>query len=212
MKHAHRENPGIVIHGSRAYDLAFGWLIRRSDGAILTRAGVARGDRVLDVGTGPGYLALAASQIVGAEGVAVGIDASPEMIDRARVLAARRGSSAEYQVASADALPFAEGSFDVVVSRLVLHHLPGDLGRRALQEMMRVLAPAGRLLIADLASPTAQGAHHLAAHLLGTPPEPETSLERRVWEAGFTQITSGRLMCGVLAGVAARSPGGAAQE
>lgn len=212
MRHASHEDSGIVIHRSRAYDLAFGCLIRRSDGAILARAGVAPGDRVLDVGTGPGYLALAASQVVGAGGRAVGIDASPEMIDRARALASRRGLSVEYRVASAETLPFEEGSFDAVVSRLVLHHLPGDLKRRALLEMMRVLRLDGRLLIADLGSPAARGAHHLAAHLLGTHPGAQDSLERLLWDAGFRQITSGRLMGGMLHGVAAQRPGGAARE
>ena len=127
MSHAHPEDSSIVIHRSGFYDFFAGRFVRRSDGAILARAGVGPGDRVLDVGTGPGYLALAASRLVGPEGAAVGIDASPEMIDRARMLAARAGARAEYQVASAESLPFEDGSFDVAVSRLVLHHLPGDL-------------------------------------------------------------------------------------
>ena len=67
MSHVHASDTptgggSIVIHRSRLYDLSFGWAIRRSDEAILRRAGVGDGDRVLDVGTGPGYLALAASR------------------------------------------------------------------------------------------------------------------------------------------------------
>ena len=211
MSRAHPEGSSIVIHRSGFYDIVAGRFVRRSDGAILARAGVGPGDRVLDVGTGPGYLALAASRLVGAEGAAVGIDASPEMIDRARMLA-REGARAEYRVASAESLPFEEGSFDVAVSRLVLHHLPGDLKLRALAEVRRVLRPGGRLLVADMASPAAKGAHHLAAHVLGTHPDPEDALERLVWDAGFRQITSGRLMHGMLLGVAARSPEPGAQE
>jgi ubiquinone/menaquinone biosynthesis C-methylase UbiE len=118
---------------------------------------------------------------------------------------------AEYQVASAESLPFEDRSFDVAASRLVLHHLPGDLKLRALVEVRRVLRPGGRLLVADMASPAAKGAHHLAAHLLGTHPEPEDALERLVWDAGFRQITSGKLMHGMLLGVAARSPEPGAQ-
>ncbi len=200
------------MHRSGFYDIVAGRFIRGSDGAILARANVGPGDRVLDVGTGPGYLALVASRLVGPEGAAVGIDASPEMIDRARSRAAREGSRAEYRVAFAESLPFEDGSFDVAVSRLVLHHLPGGLKLRALREVRRVLRPGGRLLVADMASPAAKGAHHLAAHVLGTHPDPEDALERLVWNAGFRQITSGPLMHGMLLGVAARRPDSGAQE
>jgi ubiquinone/menaquinone biosynthesis C-methylase UbiE len=212
MSHAHPEGSSIVIHRSGFYDIVAGRFVRRSDGAILARAGVGPGDRVLDVGTGPGYLALAASRLIGPEGAAVGIDASPEMIDRARMRAAREGARAEYQVASAESLPFEEGSFDVAVSRLVLHHLPGELKLRALGEVRRVLRPGGRLLVADMASPAAKGAHHLAAHVLGTHPDPEDALEHLVWEAGFRRITSGKLMRGMLAGVLAVNPERSPQE
>lgn len=206
MSHDHARGTSVLIHSSRLYDLSFGWLIRRGDAELLARAGVAPGDRVLDVGTGPGYLALAASRLVGADGAAAGIDAAPEMIERARLLAARRGSKAEYLVASAERLPFDDHTFDVVVSRLVLHHLPYDVKLRALREMARVLRPGGRLLLADLASKTVQRRHHRAAHPVGAGRDDRVFLESLVAEAGFTQITCGRLMRGFLAGVSARTP------
>jgi len=206
MMHAHSQTSGIVIHRSRLYDLAGGRFIRTTDAEILSRAGVAPGDDLLDVGTGPGYLALAASKLVAPGGTAIGIDASPEMIDRARMQAARAHAEAEYRVATAESLPFDDDAFDVVVSRLVLHHLPGDVKGQALAEMARVLRPGGRLLIVDLASPAAKGAHHLAAHLMGTHPDTGAVLEELISDAGFTQITCGRLMRGMLAGVAAVNP------
>ncbi len=211
MSHAHASDTqtgdgSIVIHRSRMYDLSFGWAIRRSDGAILRRAGVGAGDRVLDVGTGPGYLALAASHLVGPGGSATGIDASPEMIMRASERAAREGSAAEFTVASAALLPFDDGSFDVVVSRLVFHHLTGELKALALAEILRVLRPGGRLLIADMASRAARSGHHLLAHVIGTHPQMDQSLERLVWDAGFRDVRRGPLLHGVLAGVAAVRP------
>ena len=200
------DDGGIVIHRSRVYDLTFGWAIRRTDAQILQRAGVHAGDRVLDVGTGPGYLALAAARLVGPDGAAVGIDASPEMVERARVRAARAAADATYLVASAADLPFDDGSFDVVVSRLVLHHLTGELTGLALAEMLRVLRPGGRLLVADLASPVATSGHHLVAHVLGNRPETDHSVEQQLWDAGFREVASGPLAHGILAGVAARRP------
>ena len=211
MSHAHAQTSGIVIHGSRVYDIVFGRLIRTTDAEILARVGVAPGDHLLDVGTGPGYLALAASRLVTPGGAAVGIDASPEMIDRARTLAARGPSEAEYLVATAESLPFDDDAFDVVVSRLVFHHLPDDVKKQALSEIARVLRPGGRLLVADFASPAAKSAHHIVAHLLGNHPAAGATLEKQISDAGFTQLTSGRLMHGVLAGVAARTPERSAQ-
>jgi ubiquinone/menaquinone biosynthesis C-methylase UbiE len=212
MSHDHLQDGSIIIHRSRTYDVSMGWLIRRSDAAVLQRAGVGPGDRVLDVGTGPGYLALAASQLVVPGGAAVGIDASPEMVERARQRAAHAGAPAEYQVASAAALPFEDGSFDVVVTRLVVHHLSGDVRARALTEMHRVLRPGGRLVIADMASRAATTGHHLVAHLLGNHPEVDDELGRLAWDAGFRDVTTGPLFHGVLIGVAARRDGGLNRE
>ena len=211
MSHAHTETSGIVLHGSRVYDIVFGRFIRSGDAEILARAGVAPGDHLLDVGTGPGYLALAASKLVAPGGTAIGIDASPEMIARARTRAESAHSEAEYVVATAESLPFDDDSFDVVVSRLVFHHLPGDVKGQALGEIARVLQPGGRLIVADFALPAAKHAHHLVAHVLGTHPDTGAALEELIAGAGFTQLTCGRLMHGMLAGVAARSPERGAQ-
>ncbi len=146
------DTEGLLVHSSVPYDILLGRLIRRTDAPIMALAEVGPGDRVLDVATGPGYLARSAARIVGPTGSTVGIDAAPEMIARATEFAASESSSATFVLAGAQRLPFDDESFDVVVSRLAMHHLPGDIKNRALAEIHRVLAPGGRVLIADMAT------------------------------------------------------------
>lgn len=109
----------------------------------LTRAvadlGSLRGRRVLDVGCGPGTVVCQLVREYGCE--AVGIDASPSMIEAARSQAGGRGA---FDVARAEELPFAAESFDAVVMRLVVHHLDRPT---AFAEIRRVLRPGGRCVI-----------------------------------------------------------------
>jgi SAM-dependent methyltransferase len=120
------------------YDDAFGRLTARFAGPLLDAAGVVRGTRVLDVATGPGYAAAAAA----ARGAsAVGIDIAEAML----ALARRRAPGVDFRRASAEELPFADGSFDAVVGNLAVLHL----GRpeRAAAEFARVLRPGGRVAL-----------------------------------------------------------------
>jgi ubiquinone/menaquinone biosynthesis C-methylase UbiE len=113
---------------------------------------VCRGDRVLDVGCGPGYAARMLAEAVGPEGSVVGIDAAPEMTEYAS-RRARRLTNCRFQPGTAESLAFPDGSFDVLVSSLVMHHLAEDGRFRAVREMRRVLRPGGTLLLADFAIP-----------------------------------------------------------
>jgi ubiquinone/menaquinone biosynthesis C-methylase UbiE len=128
---------------------------------------------------------------VGPEGSVVGIDAAPEMIGYA-TRKARHLPNCRFEPGTADALAFADGTFDVVVSSLVMHHLPEDLRLRAVQEMLRVLRPGGRLLLADFQIGRGPVARLVAAliHARGmerrVPP-----LEALVVEAGFAGLRSG---------------------
>jgi ubiquinone/menaquinone biosynthesis C-methylase UbiE len=123
---------------------------------MLDLARVAPGESVLDVGCGTGTLALAAKRRVGDSGSVDGIDASVEMIERARKKAKRAKSGAVFRTALAESLPFETSRFDVVLSTVMLHHLPRDVRARAMQEMRRVLKPGGRVLIVDFGKRTAE--------------------------------------------------------
>lgn len=108
------------------------------------------GERVLDVGCGTGLLTGRVASRLHA-GEVIGIDASVPMIEVAR----RKRSSAvcRFEVALAESLPFEDGAFDAVVSALFFHHVPLDLKRRSAEELVRVLRPGGRVVVADLVEP-----------------------------------------------------------
>src|SRR5207249_3300947 len=142
------------------YEALFGPLIRRTHPAVVELAGPRPGERVLDVGCGPGSLTVALRRSVGPAGSAHGIDASPEMIEAARRNASKAGLEVGFQVGVAEALPFSDGTFDLVVSQLAIHHLPDDLRPAAFGDMRRVLKPGGRCLIIDF-EPPKSGVGHL---------------------------------------------------
>src|ERR1019366_3931841 len=112
-------------------------------------AHIQPGEQVLDVGCGTGTLAIEVQQRVGATGSVAGIDPETQQIARANSKAARRKVPIEFQIGVIEHLPFPDQTFDVVLSTLMMHHLPAGLKHQALFEIARVLKPGGRLVIAD---------------------------------------------------------------
>jgi SAM-dependent methyltransferase len=110
---------------------------------LVARAAIKTGERVLDVGCGTGVVTRLAAQHVSEAGRIVGLDLNHVMLAAARAIPT--GTAIEWREASATAMPFAAGEFDVVLSQQALQFIPDKLG--ALQEMHRVLAPRGRALI-----------------------------------------------------------------
>ena len=116
----------------------------------------------LDVGCGTGFLALE----LAARGHRVsGVDFAPAMVARARRKAADRGASIRFEEADAEQLPYASGSFDLVVSRHLLWTLPHP--EAAIDEWIRVIRPGGRLVVVDgqfdVTTPAPAGSARLAA-------------------------------------------------
>ncbi len=153
---------GRVIHWAGAYEALFGWILRRTHNTVVKLAAPIEGERVLDVCCGTGSLALTLKASLGATGSVKGIDASPEMINMARHKALKAGIEVDFRVGLAQALPFPDKMFDLVVSQLAIHHLPGDLKVRAFGEMYRVLKTKGRCVIVDFEPPKAIPWRYLA--------------------------------------------------
>jgi ubiquinone/menaquinone biosynthesis C-methylase UbiE len=157
----HQSAPGTkgrVLHSAAGYDLLAWLLLLGRERAFRERlvwlARLEPGQSVLDVGCGTGTLAIAVKRRVGPFGSVHGIDASPEMIARARKKARKAGVEVTFTNGVVEGLPFPDERFDAVLSTLMLHHLPRAAREQCVREMRRVLKPGGRVLAVDFGRTT----------------------------------------------------------
>jgi ubiquinone/menaquinone biosynthesis C-methylase UbiE len=185
----HGNHGDALIRRARLYELgaAIGFLGRRRqvyDG-LVALSGARPGDRILDIGCGTGYFTRRAAHAVAPGGHAIGIDPSRPVVDYATT---RAPANCTFQTASAQALPHADASFDVVISSLAIHHLAPADRPTAVGEMRRVLRPGGRLLIVDYRQ---QPRHLRLANLIGALSKhagqhtPTADLADLITQAGF---------------------------
>jgi ubiquinone/menaquinone biosynthesis C-methylase UbiE len=206
------ETSGVTIHWAAQYDIftsLMGMGMNRPNSRmVIELAKIKPGDKVLDVGCGTGNLTLTARIYAGASGSVYGIDPSPEMIDVARKKARRSGSETVFDVGLIEKIAFPDATFDVVISRLVIHHLPDDLKRQGFAEILRVLKPGGFFLLADFNPPTNPVLRHVTSALVG-PQMMQTSvwgIPRMLTEAGFIEVAGGRTRSAFLAYVSGKKP------
>ena len=156
---------------------------------LFEQASVQPGHRILDIGCGTGTFAVAIKRWLPTAEV-VGLDPDPKALARSHRKAKANGVSIRFDQGFADALPYANASFDRVFSTLMFHHLPQDAKVAALREVRRVLKPGGSLQLLDIVEPGRHGHNPLPRWLHSSQPMRENTQERILgWmsEAGLLE-------------------------
>jgi arsenite methyltransferase len=152
-------------------------------------AHLEEGETVLDLGSGAGFDCFLASKEVGPRGRVIGVDMTPDMVERARKAAQAGGyDNVEFRLGEIEALPVPDNSVDAVISNCVLNLSPAR--DRVFAEVMRVLKPGGRIMISDLISvyPTPRFLLESTDALVGCLPVQEDEYLEQLGGAGLENV------------------------
>ena len=182
---------GRVIHWAWVYDIGMNILFlgkrKKLDEKAILLAEIKPVDKVLDVGCGTGNLAIAVKKLAGDKGEVFGIDPAAEMIEFASNKATKAKLDIKFRIGAIENIPFPDNYFDVVLSTLMIHHLPGDeLKLKGFSEIHRVLKPRGILLVVDIDPPNALIAF-LISHHKTSPRQYQPFMEK----SGFREVEFG---------------------
>ncbi|MBI3737513.1 MAG: class I SAM-dependent methyltransferase [Chloroflexi bacterium] len=119
---------------------------------MLSQMGDLSGKRILDVGCGTGTMSIMVKQKYPV-GDVVGLDGDTQILEIARSKAEKAGVEIRFEQGMSFDLPYPDGSFDFILTSMMLHHLDRDAKQRTAAEMYRVLRPGGRLIGLDFAEP-----------------------------------------------------------